>query len=378
MPKRKATTAAGAGRRAKRTKTEDFLWKPNTWKVKRFITAEVSLLASRTNAKTLLVRKLLDLDPEDEDEDEQPPEIAALALLPDCNRVVKPILYSHADPDQEHGTALFHHYPLGDLQQWKKEQFDDKNWKPVPESFIWRCFLQISQALAFIQGQIGPGRDERGCMIHRDIKPTNILVVNNGTTYPSFKLHDFDCAMIYQRSMARQPSRCGTFQWQPPENPTQGINTRAADVWALGACIHFLATGKAPIEDSDAYAARRYRDNNNQHPASAQVYGHEHRYYKARVPRRAIPINLTKDQLHQRGLGLSTEEKRAQGIGPEYHQYSDELNDWMMQCLSRTPSHRPTAERLVYGMSLVAMGMLKKIGGKSALLDMNATFGIDA
>ena len=117
MPKRKATTAAGTGRRAKRSKTEDFLWKPKTWKVKRFITAEVSLLASRTSAKTLLVKKLLDLHPEEEEEKEQPTEIAALALLPDCNRVVKPIHYSHADPDPEHGTALFHHYPLGDLQQ---------------------------------------------------------------------------------------------------------------------------------------------------------------------------------------------------------------------------------------------------------------------
>jgi serine/threonine protein kinase len=181
MVKRKATTAAGAGRRAKRIKTETFLWKPNAWKRKRFITAEVSLLVSRTNAKMLLVKKLLDLDDEG---DAPPPEIAALALLPDCTRVVKPILYSHADPDPEHGTALFQHYPLGDLQQWKSQEFDNKNWKPVPESFIWRCFLQISQALAFIQGQIGPDRDERGCMIHRDIKPKNILVVHSGTTYP--------------------------------------------------------------------------------------------------------------------------------------------------------------------------------------------------
>jgi hypothetical protein len=134
----------------------------------------------------------------------------------------------------------------------------------------------------------------------------------------------------------------------------------------------------APIEDCDAYAARRYRDNNNQHPASAEGYDHEVRYYNARVPRRAIPINLSKDQLHQRGLGLSTEEKRAQGIGPEYHQYSDELNNWVMQCLRHTPSRRPTTERLVYGMNLEARGMLKKIGGKTALIDMDAKFGADA
>jgi hypothetical protein len=60
------------------------LWKPNTWKVKRFITTRILLQVSRTNAKTLLVKKLHDLDPEDEEDNEQPPEIVALARLPDC------------------------------------------------------------------------------------------------------------------------------------------------------------------------------------------------------------------------------------------------------------------------------------------------------
>jgi hypothetical protein len=149
-------------------------------------------------------------------------------------------------------------------------------------------------------------------------------------------------------------------------------------VWALGACIHFLATGLASIEDSDEYAARIYREINNQHPDSARLYGEDHLYYDAHVPRRVVPINLTKDELHQRGLGLSPEERRAQGSGPEYHQYSDELNDWMNQCLTRTPSKRPTTEQLVYGMGIVARGMLRKMGGKAALVDLEAKFGEDA
>jgi hypothetical protein len=32
----------------------------------------------------------------------------------------------------------------------------------------------------------------------------------------------------------------------------------------------------------------------------------------------------------------------------------------------------------MYGMSLETMGMLKKIGGKSALVDMDAKLGVDA
>jgi len=373
MTKRKATAMAGAGHRAKHIKmTEAFLWMPNAWNVKQAITEKVTLMSSRTDAKMLVVRKVVNIGRR-----AQPLEISIIAPLPDCNRVVRPIFYSHADPDPHHGTAIFQHYPMGDLMHWKGQQFDMKNRKPVPESFVWRFFLQISQALAFIQGGIGPDCDSRGCIIHCDVKPMNILVVDNGTTYPSFKLHDFDCATVYKDSKANRVSRCGTFQWQPPENTTEGINTEAADIWALGACVHFLATGKAPVttEDSSAFAAAQYHANNDQHPASVQEYRSLDYYYDARAPRRIIPINLDKNGVDERGIGLSTEEKRTQGIGPEYHQYSDELNDWMMQCLSFLPSERPTTKRLRHIMGAQAMEILRRMGGKSALVDMEAKFG---
>jgi hypothetical protein len=41
-------------------------------------------------------------------------------------------------------------------------------------------------------------------------------------------------------------------------------------------------------------------------------------------------------------------------------------------------SKRPTTERLVYGMSIVAKGMLRKMGGEAALVDLDAKFGDDA
>ncbi|CAE7210333.1 hypothetical protein PTNB73_09178 [Pyrenophora teres f. teres] len=359
--------------RGKRTQTAGtFLSKPNAWNLKKPITQNVSLMASRTNTKLLIVKKVLPFGQRAE-----PLEIVILALVPECNRVVRPIYYSHADLDPEHGTAIFHHYPMGDLAYWKYQEFDNKNWKPVSESFIWRFFLQISQALAFIQGRIGPNQDERGCIIYCDIKPMNILVVSNGTIYPSFKLHDFNCATVYDASEANQASSCGTYQWQPPENTTQGINTEAADLWALDACIHFLATGKSPMttEHSRAYAAAQYRANNNQHPESAEEYNKVDHYYDAHAPRRIILINRDKDDLDQHGLGLSMEEKRAQRIGRECHEYSDELNDWMMQCLSFYSTERPTTERLEHEMGVQAMEMLRKMGGKTALVDMEVKYG---
>lgn len=84
---------------------------------------------------------------------------------------MKPIHYSASDPDDQHDTAIFAPYQLGDLLQWREAEFDAKDWKAVLESYIWRCFQQMSQALAVLQNKIGLDREKRDIMLHRDIKP---------------------------------------------------------------------------------------------------------------------------------------------------------------------------------------------------------------
>jgi hypothetical protein len=81
MIKCKATTS-GAGRRSKRTKTtKAFAWKSNDWKLNHALTDQVSLLVSHTNVKQLLVKKFLDIDPDDNNE-VQPPKTCALSCCP--------------------------------------------------------------------------------------------------------------------------------------------------------------------------------------------------------------------------------------------------------------------------------------------------------
>ncbi|KAF2868950.1 serine/threonine protein kinase-like protein [Massariosphaeria phaeospora] len=364
MVKRKATQpAAGAGRRAKRANTTSspptFFWKPKDWIIEKAISDEVTLLRSNTTHSRLVIKKVM----RNSRTDNLPIEVRTLRELPSCSRIVQPVLFLPSDPDAFHSTALFDHYPLGDLLQWKEACFDQKNKKPVTESHIWRCFLQIGQALAFLQ-KAGRG------VLHRDLKPHNILVTDNGTTYPSFKLHDFGVATTYQRSRARHPSRCGSFQFQPPENPL--INTKAAETWGLGACIHFLVVGQPPIEVLGPAMVRRYRENGNQHPASAQDYSTVAQYYSARVPRRVTPINLSKQEQRTQGIGPYAATNRA----PFNHQYSDELNDWMMKALRLDPRRRPNGDRLVRGLEPVARRILRRMGGIAALSDLEVEISV--
>lgn len=341
-----------------------FEWIPKKWKSFKAIAERskgrsVTLMVHTTHRNVCAVKKVV-IAGEGEGREALPIEIRVLLKLPNCNRIVHPYFYTSKDPRPTLDTIIFAYYPLGDLINWKKEKFDKKNNKAVPESFIWRFFLQISQALSVMQN-VSFKQDGRKCYIHRDIKPQNILVVDNGTTYPSFKLHDFDCATTWRASGELRKSYCGTFIWQPPENPL--INTTAADIWSLGACVHFLAVGQPPTGD-----VKDWVDEEGLHNLDEAVwdeYGSVDKYYEARVPREVTEINL--DEEYQ----------EIHGMYPIHPEYSDELNEWMSDCLATNPKKRPSPSELEVSMGAVARDMLRQMGGRAAIADLDVKCGPD-
>lgn len=205
-----------------------------------------------------------------------------------------------------------------------------------------------------------------------------MLVVSNGTTYPSFRLHDFGCATWLTREKASTESLCGTFEWQPPENPK--INSKAADIWALGALVHYLALGCAPIQrGGPARLATEARFINGKNvPIDISGYSSASRYYAAKCPRTVTPINLTVEEQEELMSSVdsygydSLNIRRNQGI---YNQeYSDDLNRWMKRCLAFSPHRRATADELMKHMVPKAKEMLRKLSGRSGLVDLEVTF----
>ncbi|KAL8763379.1 MAG: hypothetical protein Q9194_007360 [Teloschistes cf. exilis] len=138
----------------------------------------------------------------------------------------------------------------------------------VPESFIWHVFLQLAEALAYIHH----GRDHRDpktelpkenwlSVVHRDIKPHNVLLRRNATShnpvhaathdeppYPNIILADFGMA-ISAREPGVEPTssrHCGTERYQPPEKPH---HSQKGNVYSLGAIICKLLTGDLAEEN---------------------------------------------------------------------------------------------------------------------------------
>lgn len=83
----------------------------------------------------------------------------------------------------------------------------------------------------------------RAGILHRDIKPHNILV----TEYNEPLLTDFGIASTVDDGM--NPAEGLSIPWSPPESfADPPVATVATDVWALGATVYSLLAGRSPFE----------------------------------------------------------------------------------------------------------------------------------
>lgn len=92
------------------------------------------------------------------------------------------------------------------------------------------------------------GQAEATGLVHRDIKPPNILLAGTGETA---KIADFGLAKAFQLAGLSGLTRTGTTAGTPAFMPRQQVidfkyATPAVDVWATAASLYFALTGHPP------------------------------------------------------------------------------------------------------------------------------------
>ncbi len=118
---------------------------------------------------------------------------------------------------------------------------------PMREGYVMRFLLQACDSLAEAHALN---------LIHRDIKPDNIMLRRNSIAGDTIKVLDFGlAAMIDEVGSAEWSPKgfCGTPMFMAPEAiESPGLVDQRIDIYALGAVGHFLLTGQKLFHDCDA------------------------------------------------------------------------------------------------------------------------------
>src|SRR5438045_9175846 len=116
-------------------------------------------------------------------------------------------------------------------------EYSDARKLTIPERL--GLFLKVCEAVQYAHQRL---------IVHRDIKPGNILVTGDGIP----KLLDFGIAKILNPEIVPGESivtvgQAMTPEYASPEQLSGRLVTEASDIYSLGVVLYELLTGERPI-----------------------------------------------------------------------------------------------------------------------------------
>lgn len=115
-----------------------------------------------------------------------------------------------------------------------------QQFSPVPYEKVIDIMRQMTNAVAFAH---------QHSIIHRDVKPHNMLIDRDGTV----KMTDFGIAMAMSATSITQTNAVlGSVHYISPEQARGGMATKKSDIYALGIVMYELLTGSLPFSGESA------------------------------------------------------------------------------------------------------------------------------
>lgn len=119
---------------------------------------------------------------------------------------------------------------------------------PVPLTMAAAICAQVAEALADAHA---------AGIVHRDVKPANVLVRDPDSAEPFVYLCDFGIAHAQDadQGLTKPGGVAGSWAYLAPERARGQTATPASDIYALGCLLHACVTGRAPYTGSDVELA---------------------------------------------------------------------------------------------------------------------------
>ena len=142
--------------------------------------------------------------------------------------------------DEYYAYLIMEYSHCGDLANYLKG-------RPLKEKFAQKFSQQLASAMKYLI--------ERN-IIHRDIKPQNILVFNKNT----IKLTDFGFARYFDKTTMVE-TLCGSPLYMSPEIIKYKKYSHKADLWSIGVIIYEILTGRPPYRAKTHYELAKKIEN---------------------------------------------------------------------------------------------------------------------
>ncbi len=154
-------------------------------------------------------------------------------------------LVREARPSSGQSKSPKHHKDTHDIGQhkgWLYIVMEYLHGEPLDRVIRSRSALPVGQKLRILI-QLCDALDHAHCngVIHRDVKPANLFIAQDGTV----KVLDFGLAV---QSNVSGPGRfAGTIQYMSPQQIGNGELDRRSDVWSAGVTMYELLSGQLPF-----------------------------------------------------------------------------------------------------------------------------------
>jgi tetratricopeptide (TPR) repeat protein/tRNA A-37 threonylcarbamoyl transferase component Bud32 len=151
-----------------------------------------------------------------------------------------------------HGNVV-HVFGIGEIRGLPYIAMEYIDGESIQQKLVREKKLQLRQAVEWmIQAARGLEAAAKRGIVHRDIKPHNLLIDNEGT----LKIADFGLAKKVDREVALTQAgiALGTPLYMSPEQGRGDAVDWRSDVYSLGATFYHAMAGRAPFEADSALA----------------------------------------------------------------------------------------------------------------------------